>query len=107
MEKCIFCGETLNGNKLCPNIEQHFKPMCLNCQFCDYKQNLLCLNDDNKKDAIEKLKSINDIGYEIKDIILSPLPLKDPTKKCKRYKFNEMLVVALNNSALHAYDVQE
>lgn len=97
MEKCIFCGETLNGNKLCPNIEQHFKPMCLNCQFCYGKDKLVCLNEDNRQEAIKKLMNANDTGYEITNITLSPLPLKDATKKCKHYNFNELLFTRVNN----------
>lgn len=93
MRKCILCGEELNDNGICPNSNLHFKPMCLNCEFCqENEEHCVCLNDENREDAINKIKASFEGGYEIKDITLEPLPLKEPTKKCKRYHSNNTLI---------------
>ena len=89
MSRCLFCGELLNEEGKCPNAAQHFKPMCVNCNFVgDEDGNLLCCNDENKNDAAQKIMSSYEGGYQITGLTLKPLPLKDPTKKCKRYKMN-------------------
>jgi hypothetical protein len=94
MNKCILCGEILNENGICPNSAQHFKPMCLNCEYCQYtEQHCLCMNDENREDAINRIKASFEGGYEVKDVILEPLPLKEPTKKCKRYNPNNTLIL--------------
>lgn len=91
MSKCIFCGTELVEGK-CPNQENHFKPMCINCMFCNTEVTdtddgkCFCENPDNKEDAVKKIKEAVPSGYEIEDIKLKPLPLKDETKKCKRWK---------------------
>jgi hypothetical protein len=94
-KRCVFCGEILNEQGICHNISQHFKPMCLNCKFCNQNSDdtLVCLNENNKLDAIEKIKSSFDSGYEIVDINLAPLPLKEPARKCKRYELNSDILV--------------
>jgi hypothetical protein len=95
MRKCIFCGENLNEEGLCPNAAQHFKSMCLNCVHCECKnEHCICNNDENKQDAVNRIKASFDGGYEIKNITLEPLPLKDPTKKCKRHTINSELVIS-------------
>ena len=89
MNRCVFCGETLNEIGVCPNMAQHFKPMCLNCTYCQNNlDNCTCQNEDNKKDAEEQIRKSYDGAYEITTLTLSPLPLKDPSKKCKRYTFD-------------------
>lgn len=91
--RCIFCGEALNEQGKCPNASQHLKPMCLNCIHMGFDEgNCLCCNEDNKNDAIQKIMSSYEGGYQITGVTLKPLPLKDPTKKCKRH--------ALNNNAV-------
>lgn len=96
MKKCIFCGSDLIDNK-CPN-EPHFKPMCINCQFCNEENDkFYCINSENQADAIKKIKESVPSGYEIENITLKPLPLKDETKKCKRWNiinnFVELYIV--------------
>ena len=89
MERCIFCGEILNEHGKCPNAAQHLKPMCLNCCHVGFEDDAcLCCNEDNKNDAIQKIMSSYEGGYQITGLTLKPLPLKDPTKKCKRYELN-------------------
>lgn len=101
INRCIFCGEQLNEQGLCPNMAQHFKPMCLNCKYCSFHNTIseepdnscVCLNEDNKTDAIQKIKASFDGGYEIVGIDLAPLPLKEPTRKCKRYELHSNAVI--------------
>ena len=94
IKKCILCGEELNELGLCPNASQHFKPMCLNCEYCqNLETHCLCMNDENREDAVNRIKSSFEGGYEIKDVVLEPLPLKEPTKKCKRYRANNALIL--------------
>lgn len=93
LNKCVFCGEQLIEG-VCPNIQQHIKPMCINCNFCkEENENCFCLNEDNKLDAINKIKASFDGGYEIVGLDLNPLPLKEPTKRCKRYSLNKESIV--------------
>lgn len=89
MNRCIFCGEPLNETGVCPNAAQHFKPMCLNCVNCSQSEDgLICTNNENKNDAAQKIMQSYEGGYKITNIELSPIPLKDPTKKCKRHTLN-------------------
>ena len=88
IDKCIFCGADLVDG-VCPNIAQHFKPMCLNCSSMKYEDGKnYCDNEANKLEAIEKIKLAVPSGYELANIDLKPLPLKDDTKKCKRWHLN-------------------
>jgi hypothetical protein len=89
MSRCLFCGELLNEEGKCPNAAQHFKPMCFNCLHMGIDgEDCVCCNEDNKNDAIQKIISSFDGGYQITGVTLKPLPLKDPTKKCKRHTLN-------------------
>lgn len=96
-EKCVLCGSDLVDG-VCPNLAQHIKPMCLNCVSCmpDLESNALyCNNSDNKKDATNKLLQSVPSGYQLANFELQPLPLKDCTKKCKRWEFNRTAVEQL------------
>ena len=55
--------------------------------------NFICLNEENRIDAENKIKSTVGCGYEITSLTLSPLPLKNPTKNCKRYKINGTILI--------------
>ena len=97
MNKCVLCGSDLVDGK-CPNASAHFTAMCLNCVSCMPEVNdtqeevFLCINKDNQKMAIEKIKQSVPSGYEIEDIKLKPLPLKDVTKKCKKWQVSKSLI---------------
>lgn len=84
-EICKICGtEKIDGK--CPNAEMHLKKMCLNCVSCNIIDNgHVCLNEENLNDAMEKVKANVPSGYEIENLELKPLALKDATKKCKRW----------------------
>ena len=92
MSKCLFCGTDLIDGK-CPNFEQHLNKMCLNCASCGFEtsedgtEKYLCMNETNMNKALEKMKDAL-VGYEIEDIKIKPLPLKDYTKKCKLWALN-------------------
>ena len=73
ISKCPFCGSDLVDGK-CPN-GPHFKPMCLNCNDCQ----------DIDTKPVEKIKESVPSGYEIETLTIKPLPLKDATKKCKKW----------------------
>lgn len=92
--KCVLCGADLVDG-VCPNLAEHIKPMCLNCYHCD--EHTYCNNEDNKKDAIEKIKTSVPSGYELTNLELRPLPLKDATKKCKRWLLNTSVIEDLGD----------
>jgi len=96
MDNCIFCGAQLVDGK-CPNEEKHFKKMCLNCRDCAAGT---CNNEKNKEDATTKMLNSIQVpaGYEIQNISLKPIPLKDVTKKCPRYTPN---IEAINEALAH------
>lgn len=86
---CPICGSELVDGR-CPNQEQHFKPMCLNCVHCKEDEfnevsetpSFRCHSEGNMNKALNKITAainVSELGYELK---LSPLPLKNPTKKC-------------------------
>ena len=61
-------------------------------------EDCVCCNEDNKNDAIQKIMSSFDGGYQITGVSLKPLPLKDPAKKCKRHALNyDAMTVAMKN----------
>ena len=96
MSKCVFCGTDLVDGK-CPNFNQHLNKMCLNCSSCncemgdDGTEKYLCVNETNMNNILNKIKE-SLVGYEIEDIKLKPLPLKDFTKKCKLWTLNGLKI---------------
>lgn len=96
MSKCLFCGADLVDG-CCPNIEQHFVKMCLNCTSCDFgvtedgTEKYFCTNETNMNNQLNKLKDALN-GYEIEEIKLKPLPLKDYTKKCKLWNMHGLRI---------------
>ena len=97
---CKICGaeiESVDGK--CPNAELHLKKMCFNCVSCSVEDdNCFCKNEDNLKDAVEAVKKNIPSGYELQNIELKPIALKDPTKKCKRWSLNLNTIVQELNS---------
>lgn len=66
------------------------KKMCLNCLFCEAGPT--CVNEKNMNAAREKVLAAVPGGYEIINLELKPLPLKDPTKKCNNWQLNGELI---------------
>jgi len=92
MNYCKICGAELVDGK-CPNGE-HLKKMCLNCSFCEESDDsLFCKNDENLTAALEKVKESIPVGYEIENLSLKPIALKDPCKKCKKWAMNKDVVL--------------
>ena len=85
---CKICGAELVDGK-CPNGE-HLKKMCLNCASCEESDDcLICKNEENLANALNKVKESLPSGYEFENLTLKPIPLKDPLKKCKKWSLNE------------------
>ena len=86
--KCVLCGADLVDG-VCPNLAEHIRPMCLNCFYCGNRiEAPYCNNEENRQQALEKIKLAVPSGYELTNIELQPLPLKDCTKKCKKWELN-------------------
>lgn len=66
------------------------KKMCLNCSFCE--NGITCASEDNMNRARERVLAAVPGGYEISNLELKPLPLKDPTKKCVNWSLNNELI---------------
>ena len=66
------------------------KKMCINCIFCE--NGTTCTNEDNMNRAREKVLAAVPGGYEITNLELKPLPLKDATKKCSNWSLDKELV---------------
>lgn len=66
------------------------KKMCINCSFC--KNGTTCTNEENMNRAKEKVLAAVPGGYEITNLELKPLPLKDPTKKCINWSLDNELI---------------
>ena len=64
------------------------KWMCLNCKYCIDEQNgtYACKNEAVLNIAKEKIMAAVPEGYEIENISLKPMNLKNPTKKCSNYE---------------------
>lgn len=99
MVYCNLCGEKLGEDGKCPN-NHVFKKMCLNCACLGSTENdgesgkaaLVCLSEENKKEAMEKMLTIlkeNGGGYSVKNLEIEPVPLKKPELKCKRWSLSE------------------
>ena len=90
---CPICGEAYVEGA-CPNQAQHFKPMCLNCTECLADHTIdayRCVSEANMNAALEKIKNaVPDLNYAVE---LSPLPLKNPQKKCKHWNPDEKLIL--------------
>jgi hypothetical protein len=85
---CPFCGaELVDG--VCPNKEQHLKQMCINCAFNEAG---CCINEANMELAKAKIMQSVPNGYEIEELKLKPLPLRDPRKRCNNWGLNGVLV---------------
>lgn len=94
MDYCKICGAELVEGK-CPNGE-HFKKMCLNCSSCEQTltdESYFCKNEENLNAALSKVKEAIPSGYEIEELSLKPIALKDPCKKCKKWAINQEVVL--------------
>jgi len=86
----------LTGIDLSPDgATNGFKKMCLNCKDCEAQldDKFVCYNknvlDMGKKKILENLPE----GYEIEELKLKPMNLKDPTKRCTNHEFDTAKVM--------------
>ena len=97
---CRLCGAELNSEGICPTGHE-FNKMCLNCECCSIQEEgMVCTNEDNLNDAVAKItENINEgkFGYSVANIELKPLPLKKPTKNCKRWRLDSSIKAELEN----------
>lgn len=69
-----------------------FNKMCLNCAFITKNKDgeLVCGNEANMQAAMEPvyeaLKKVN--GYNVSNLEVVPVALKQPTKKCGRWELS-------------------
>ena len=102
---CVLTGEkAIDGSFL------SFAPkkMCVNCASCVFDEDgetYTCNNEENQKNAFDKIKeAINNAGvssYSIKNIdslVLEPLPIKKPTAKCGKWELNGTILDELEQS---------
>lgn len=82
-----YVKSVLTGSE--PN--ESFKKMCVNCKWHN-AENGSCVNPDNESAAIEKIRQAL-TGYEIEEIKLKPVPLKDDTKKCQHHELDSKVVL--------------
>ena len=108
VNNCIICGAELVDGK-CPNAHG-LKPMCLNCVSCfqtvdgEYR----CENENVLKIASQKMMEALPEGYEVAELEIKPMLLKNPCKKCSNYVLNNAQVgkMALESVGLKIEDVQ-
>lgn len=68
-----------------------FKTMCLNCKTCHYNADsdqYTCDNENVMEMGKKKILSAIPEGFEVETLVLKPMALKDPTKKCKNHQFD-------------------
>lgn len=70
------------------------KKMCLNCKFCIENEDgtFACRNKNVLNIAKEKIMAAVPEGYEIENISLKPMALKNPIKKCPNYEVDVDLI---------------
>ena len=97
-KNCILCGTEFEEGQSCPS-NHVFKKMCINCSHCvaDKEGNKICGNEENKKNALEKMKAAVAAasgGYEIEavDIKVKPLVLKKPLSCCQQWTLSERVI---------------
>ena len=89
MEKiCILTG--------LPKGESPIKQMCYNCVDLQYNtetKEFTCKNEKVMNAGLEKMKdAAKNIGFDIDTLVLKPMNLKAPNKKCNNYKPNLELI---------------
>lgn len=85
---CMICGTELVDGK-CP--QAHIvKPMCLNCvSVTESGDEYRCINEVVLGIAREKMLAALPEGYEVGEIEIKPMLLKNPCKKCGKYSLNK------------------
>ena len=97
---CIFCGSELNELGVCANLHVN-KKMCVNCTHCDFSNDTyVCKNEEVMSDVVSKM---NEAAKQVSagfpfQITVEPLPLKNPTKKCPKWRISDEMISEFKNS---------
>lgn len=85
-------GIELKEGEACP-----IKKMCYNCEFVQENDGVCaCTNELVNAKGKEKIIASLPEGFEIEELKLKPMKLKDPTKKCGQYSVaNEVVCNAI------------
>lgn len=85
----------LTGNVITEHDEHPIiKPMCLNCTSCLEEDDVYrCNNPKVMESGFLKVSESLPEGFEIDTLVLKPMLLKNPTKKCPNYKTDEEMVI--------------
>ena len=76
-------------------VRAHIKKMCLNCKhLVNENEDYRCNNEAVMEKGREKILASLPEGFEIESMVLKPMALKNPTKKCGNYDFNLEQIVA-------------
>ena len=99
MNKCIICGTDFVDGK-CPHAHV-VEPMCLNCKYVNLgEENSTCFNENVLKKAYDKMMEALPEGFEVENLTIKPMLLKNPCKKCPNHTFDtDRLVAAVLSSA--------
>jgi hypothetical protein len=87
-----FCEFT--GIEMPEGSESLIKKMCLNCKSFSEEKNengeitCVCVNKSVMEKGKEKILAAVPEGFEIETLVLKPMILKNPTKKCGVYEPN-------------------
>lgn len=86
----------LTGCENPETTEAPFKKMCLNCVDCSLNadENCVCTNVKVMEAGKQKILAAVPEGFEIEEIKLKPMLLKNPTKKCGFYSADYELIHA-------------
>lgn len=83
--------DILTGNEIKEGEENAspIKSMCLNCVSClNEDDNYRCNHPKVMETGLKKVAASLPEGFEIETLVLKPMVLKNPTKKCPNYEFN-------------------
>ena len=107
-ENCIICGAELVEGK-CPNVHG-LKPMCLNCMCCVHTVDgeYRCDNENVLNIAAVKMMEALPEGYEVAELEIKPMLLKNPCKKCGNHILDKFKVgkFVLESVGLNVEDVK-
>ena len=83
------------GNEITEDGEQQFiKQMCLNCVSCIInEENYRCNNKNVMETGLKKVSESLPEGFEVDTLVLKPMILKNPTRKCPNYCVNKEFII--------------